>query len=361
MAEPARILTMAQAIREATELCLESDERVYLMGEGVADPKAIFGTTAGMVEKYGTGRVIEMPVAENGLTGIAVGSAMMGQRPLMIHQRVEFALLAMEQIVNSAAKQSYLSMGQHRVPLVIRMLIGRGWGQGPQHSQSLESMFAQVPGLKMVMPTTPHDAKGLLIAAVEDDNPVIVLEHRWLHNVTGEVPEGRYTVPIEGSRLVREGTDVTIAATSFAVLEAMRAADALAEAGCSAEVIDLRTLRPLGLDMVRQSVAKTGHLLMVDTGHRTFGIGAEVAAQITETAFADLKGPPLRLGLPDHPAPSTRALAEAFYPRPETILETAAGMISLSDAARGKAEQALAETLKGRLVDVPDSDLTGPF
>ena len=361
MADRSPILTMAQSIREATDLCMNNDASVYLLGEGVADPKAIFGSTTGLVEKYGTDRVIEMPVAENGLTGIAIGSALMGQRPLMVHMRVEFALLAMEQIVNSAAKQNYLSMGRHRVPLVIRMLIGRGWGQGPQHSQSLEAMFAQVPGLKVVMPTTPHDAKGLMIAAIEDNNPVIVLEHRWLHNISGEVPEGRYTVPLEGSRLVREGTDATVVATSFAVLEAMRAADALAQAGCSAEVIDLRTLRPLGLDMVRESVAKTGHLLIVDTGHRTFGIGAEVAAAITETAFADLKGPPLRLGLPDHPAPSTRALAEAFYPRPETILETAAGMISLSDTARKKAEQTLADNLKDRLVDIPDSDFTGPF
>jgi pyruvate dehydrogenase E1 component beta subunit len=361
MADRSRILTMAQAIHEATDLSLGNDTRVYLLGEGVTDPKAIFGTTAGLVEKYGADRVIEMPVAENGLTGVAIGSALMGQRPLMVHQRVEFALLAMEQIVNSAAKQHYLSMGRHRVALVIRMIIGRGWGQGPQHSQSLEAMFAQIPGLKVVMPTTPHDAKGLLIAAVEDDNPVIILEHRWLHNIRGQVPEGRYTVPLEGSRLVREGTDVTVVATSFAVLEAMRAADALAEAGCSAEVIDLRTLRPLDLGQVRDSVAKTGRLLIVDTGHRTFGIGAEIAATITETGFSDLKGPPLRLGLPDHPAPSTRALAEAFYPRPESILETVAGMIPLDGPVRGKAEKTLAEILKGRLVDVPDADFTGPF
>jgi len=361
MADRSQTLTMAEAIHDATDLCMDHDAGVYLLGEGVADPKAIFGTTAGLVEKFGPDRVIEMPVAENGLTGIAIGSAIMGQRPLMVHMRVEFALLAMEQIVNSAAKQNYLSMGQHRVPLVIRLLIGRGWGQGPQHSQSLESMFAQIPGLKVVMPTTPHDAKGLLIAAIEDDNPVIVLEHRWLHNVRGQVPEGHYTVPLEGSRLVREGTDVTIVATSIAVLEAMRAADALGAAGCSTEVIDLRTLRPLDLDQVRKSVAKTGRLLIVDTGHRTFGIGAEVAATITETCFSDLKGPPLRLGLPDHPAPSTRALAEVFYPRPESIVETIAGMIPLEISIREKTEKILAETLKDRLVDVPDADFIGPF
>jgi pyruvate dehydrogenase E1 component beta subunit len=361
MAEKSRVLTFAEAIREATDLCLDSDPQVYVMGEGVADPKAVFGTTAGLLEKYGPDRIIEMPVAENGLTGIAIGSALMGQRPVTVHMRVEFALLAMEQIVNNAAKLHYISMGRHKVPLVIRLLIGRGWGQGPQHSQSLESMFAQVPGLKVVMPTTAHDAKGVMISAIEDNNPVVVIEHRWLHNVRGEVPEGRYTVPLTGSRLVREGSDVTVVATSYAVVEALRAADALATVGCKVEIVDLRTLRPLGLDTVDESVARTGRLLIIDTGVRTFGVGAEVAAAVTESSFDKLKVPPRRLGLPDHPTPSTRALAETFYPTPSDAVDVIADMVSMDGSDLAKAREALAKAMKGRLVDVPDADFSGPF
>lgn len=361
MPESLRVLTVAEAIREATDLCLQRDAGVYVIGEGVADPKAIFGTTAGLLDKYGPERVVEMPVSENGLTGIAIGSAIVGQRPIMIHQRVEFALLAMEQIVNNAAKLHYVTMGKHRVPLVMRLLVGRGWGQGPQHSQSLEAVFAHIPGLKVVMPTTAHDAKGLLIAAIEDDNPVIVIEHRWLHNTKGHVPAGRYVVPLNGPRLARAGEDVTVVATSFSVLEALRAADALATADCNVEIFDLRTLRPLDLGPILESVKRTGRLLVFDTGARTFGVGAEIVAVVTEHCFAALKTPPRRLGLPDHPTPSSRALAKAFYPRPENVIDEVAALMPLSQARAAKARASLAETLKDRLVDVPDAAFTGPF
>ena len=240
-----RILNAAEALREAMDLALERWPEVYLIGEGVADPKGIFGTTVGLAEKYGPDRVIEMPVAENGLTGVAIGSALLGQRPVLVHQRVDFALLSLEQLFNTAAKSHYVTGGKHKVPLVVRMIVGRGWGQGPQHSQSLEAVFAHVPGLKVVMPATPAEFKGLLLGAIEDDNPVLMLEHRWLHYVTGEVPDGFTASPIEGPRLARAGKDVTVVASSYMVLEALRAADALSQAGCEAEVFDLRVLRPL--------------------------------------------------------------------------------------------------------------------
>src|SRR5579883_291096 len=191
----ARELKYYQAIHEATDLCMEKDPSVYVIGLGATDPKGIFGTTSGLEAKYGSARVMDMPCAENGMTGVAIGSALVGMRPILLHQRIDFAVLAMEQIVNQAAKWHYMFGGRKSVPLVVRLLVGRGWGQGPQHSQSLQAWFAHVPGLRVVLPSTPQDAKGLLISAVEDDNPVIFIEHRWLHNIAGPVPEGLYRVP----------------------------------------------------------------------------------------------------------------------------------------------------------------------
>src|SRR5262245_24957992 len=269
-----RVMTQAEAIREALHIALERWPEAYLMGEGVTDPGAIFGTTQGLIERFGPHRVIEMPVSENGATGIAVGSALLGQRPIMTHQRVDFALLCLEQIFNTAAKSHYVTNGQHRVPLTIRLVIGRGWGQGPQHSQALESLFAYFPGLKVVTPTTPAQGKALLLSAIADDNPVIFLEHRWLHYAVGSVPDGFVTTPLVGPNVVRAGRDVTIVATSYMVLEALRAATALAEVGCEAEVIDLCMLRPLNIAPIAQSLRRTGRLITCDIGWRTLGPGA---------------------------------------------------------------------------------------
>ena len=232
-----RELKYFQAIHEATDLCLWRDPSVYVIGLGATDPKGIFGTTLGLEQKY-PGRVLDMPCAENGMTGIALGSALVGMRPIMLHQRIDFAVLAMEQLVNQAAKWHYMFGGGASVPMVVRLLVGRGWGQGPQHSQSLQAWFAHVPGLKVVLPSTPQDAKGLLIAAVEDNNPVVFIEHRWLHNISGPVPEGVYRVPLGKARLLRRGRDVTLAAVSHMTLEAHRAAETLAKEGIEAEVVD---------------------------------------------------------------------------------------------------------------------------
>ena len=222
-----RQLKFFEAIREATDQAMERDPAVYIVGLGVPDPKGIFGTTLGLQEKYGTTRVQDMPLSENAMTGVALGSALVGMRPIITHQRVDFALVAMEQMVNQAAKWHYMFGGKAKVPMVVRMIIGRGWGQGPQHSQSLQAWFAHIPGLKVVMPTTAHDAKGLLAAAIEDNNPVVFIEHRWLHNISDEVPEEYYTVPLGSARVMREGNDVTIVGTSYMALEAVRAAEHL--------------------------------------------------------------------------------------------------------------------------------------
>jgi pyruvate dehydrogenase E1 component beta subunit len=344
-----------EAIREAIDLCMTKDLRVYIMGLGVPDPKGIFGTTVGLQEKYGGLRVSDMPVSENAMTGVAIGSALVGMRPIMTHQRIDFALLAMEQVVNQAANWHYMFGGQMRIPLVIRMIVGRGWGQGPQHSQTLQAWFAHVPGLKVVMPTTPHDFKGLLISSIEDDNPVIFIEHRWLHNLPGHVPEEIYRVPLGQAKIAREGTDLTIAATSYMTLEACTAADRLAEEGVRAEVIDVRTLKPLDKPLLLASVSKTGRLIAVDTGWKTLGFAGEVLACVAEEGWELLKCAPRRLALPDCPTPTSHALAKFYYPRAVDIAAVARSMLGLPARLDQEAD------LDSTLLDVPDKSFTGPF
>jgi pyruvate dehydrogenase E1 component beta subunit len=353
-----RELKYFQAINEATDLCLGKDPSVYLIGLGVPDPKGIFGTTLGLQQKHGANRVMDMPCSENAMTGIAIGSALTGMRPIMTHQRIDFALLAMEQIVNQAAKWYYMFGGQKCVPLVVRMIIGRGWGQGAQHSQSMETCFAHIPGLKVVMPTTPYDVKGLLISCVEDNNPVIFLEHRWLYNVSGEVPEGVYRVPIGKARVAKSGTDITLATASYMTLESMRAADFLSKSGVSVEVVDMRTLRPLDETTVLESVRKTGRLLAVDSSYIMGGISAEIAARVAEKAFNSLKSPIKRIGLPDCPSPTSPSLTQFFYPRASQIIKAAKDMLGLKKTSADDEFDAQDSTV---LHDVPDKFFTGPF
>ncbi|MGB0670207.1 MAG: alpha-ketoacid dehydrogenase subunit beta [Rhodospirillales bacterium] len=351
----------AEALRDAMDHALASDPRVFLIGEGVADPKGIFGTTLGLIDAYGPERVIEMPVSENGLTGVAIGAAMMGQRPVLVHQRVEFCLLALEQLINNAAKAHYVSDGKHRVPLVVRMIIGRGWGQGPMHSQALENLFAMIPGLKVVMPAFPADAKGLLLGAIADDNPICFLEHRWMHYASADVPIANEPLALDGPKRIREGSDVTIVATSYMALEAVHAVDELKRVGLTADLFDLRILRPLVLDDIIASVRRTGRLICVDTGFKTLGIGAEIVARVTEACFADLRAAPVRLGLPDTPTPSSRSLAEVYYPTAETIAETAGNLCGAAAFAIRPVVKSLADQRASLPFDIPHPAFKGPF
>ena len=344
-----------QAINEAIDQCMVSDSSVYIMGLGVPDPKGIFGTTSGLQQKHGNSRVLDMPLSENGMTGVAIGSALTGMRPIMVHQRIEFFLLAMEQIINQASNWHYMFGGQMSMPLVIRLIVGRGWGQGPQHSQSLQALFAHIPGLKVVMPSTPYDAKGLLISSIEDNNPVIFIEHRWLHNITGDVPVERYRVPIGKAKIVRKGTDVTVATTSHMTLEALHAAKILEADGIKLEVVDIRTLSPLDEATIIKSVRKTGRFIVADTGWKTAGFSAEVIAMVSERAFNDLKTPPLRVALPDCPLPTTPSLANKYYPRAVHIATIISEMLGL-----GK-DYTTAEISESVLLDIPDPSFTGPF
>src|SRR5215510_4386700 len=355
-----RQLKFAEAIHEAIEICLERDRSTYLMGLGVPDPIGVFGTTTGLQQRHGKKRVLDMPVAENAMTGVALGSCLVGMRPVMAHIRLEFAMGALDQICNQAAKWHYMFAGKAKIPLTIRMLVGRGWGQGPQHSQSLHAWFAHVPGLKVVMPSTPHDAKGLLIASIEDDNPVVFFEHRWLHNIHGPVPEGHYTVPIGEPRIVSEGADVTIVAASYATIEAIKAERTLARDGIKAEIIDLRTIVPRNDAAILASVRKTGRLVVVDQGTLTGGFAGEIVARVTEQVFDALKAAPIRVTLPDVPTPTTRALSNYYYPTPGHIVAAARRALGLPrDDTRDDPWDGIEPADK--TLDVPDKSFTGPF
>ena len=240
-------ITMSQAIGEATVEAMEKDNSIFVIGEGVTDPKKIFGTTSGLIEKFGKERIIEAPISENGLMGFCIGSALSGMRPILIHQRVEFALLSMEQIINNAAKMHYVSNGKHNVPVVLRLIVGRGWGQGPAHSQSLEPLFAYIPGLRVIMPAFANDAKGMMLAALSQNIPTIFIEHRWCHYVMGEVSKNTSNITLDGPAVIKTGSDITIVATSYMLYEALLASEIANEFDISIEIIDLRIIKPLKL------------------------------------------------------------------------------------------------------------------
>jgi len=350
-----RELKFFEAIREGIDLYMDQEPSVYIMGLGVPDPKGTFGSTLGLQEKYGKERIMDMPLSENGMTGVAIGSALVGMRPILTHQRIDFAMLAMDQIANQAANWHYMFGGKMSVPLVIRTIIGRGWGQGSQHSQNLQAWFAHVPGLKVVMPTTPYDAKGLLIASIEDNNPVMFIEHRWLYNLTGFVPDGIYRVPIGKAKLIREGHDLTIVSISHMTVEALQASEILEEEGITTDVIDVRTLKPLDEKLILTSVRKTGRVIVADTGWKTGGFSGEIVSRIAEKAFFDLKCPPERIALPDCPTPTSPALDKYYYPRVPDIVAIARRMLGTKDI-----ELDLHFTTEVPL-DLPDKSFTGPF
>lgn len=351
-----RQINLAQAVLEATTQCMQDDRSVYIIGLGVTDPKGVFGTTLGLEKKFGEKRVLDMPVAENGMTGIAIGSALVGMRPILTHQRIDFMLLSLDQIINNAAKWHYMFGGKMNIPIVIRLLVGRGWGQGPQHSQSLQALFAHIPGLKVVMPVTPYDAKGLLISAIEDNNPVIFIEHRWLHNALGNVPKEKYRVPLGKAKVIKEGRDLTIVSSSYTTLEAIRAAELLEEDGINIEVVDLRTIKPLDELTIERSVRKTGRLIIVDGAWRSFGVAAEILAQVAEKAYKSLKCAPVRITFPDVPTPTSWALANHYYPQVKDIINTVRKMLKLNQPSRKRSGEVLDKPL-----DVPDAAFKGPF
>jgi acetoin:2,6-dichlorophenolindophenol oxidoreductase subunit beta len=313
-ASAGRVVSYVSAVREALDYALREDPRVFVMGQGVDDPSAMFGTTRGLAEQFGHSRVFDTPVSEESMTGIAAGAAMNGMRPVYMHNRPDFILLAFNQLVTHASKIHFMDAGQTSVPMVIWAAIGRGWGSGAQHSQAIQGLLLGVPGLKIVMPSTPYDAKGLLLAAIADNNPVLVFEHRWLMKKDGIVPAEPYIVPIGKAVCRRKGRDLTVVGASHAIELAERAADEVARMGIDVEVIDLRTIKPLDQDTVIESVRRTGRLLVVDTGWATGGVCAEVGFLVAERAFDSLRAPIRRIGLPDVPTPAGKTLETYYYP-----------------------------------------------
>lgn len=323
-----RTLSYAQAINEAFHQVMERDERVFVLGQGVNNPWYVGTTAEGLDRRFGSRRVIDPPISENGMNGVVIGAALTGMRPIVIHPRLDFLLMGLEQLVNQASNWAYVFGGQRGVPLVIRGIINRGGQQGAQHSQALQAIFMHVPGLKVVMPATPRDAKGLLVAAVEDGNPVVYIDDRWLYSEEGEVPRDLYAIPIGKAAVLQEGSDVTITATSYMVKLAMQAVGTLVQDGIRAEVIDVRTLKPLDTDLICASVRKTGHLVVADAAWKTAGAAAEIVARITEEAFDCLQAPIVRVTLPDVPAPSSPTLEQAYYPRADDIVAAVRRVLS---------------------------------
>jgi pyruvate dehydrogenase E1 component beta subunit len=319
------------------------------MAEGAHDPVPVFGTLPTPADGIAAERIIEMPTSENAIVGAAIGAALAGKRPVVTFHRVEFALLAAEQIVNNAAKMEFISNGRHKVPLLLRLVVGRGWGQGPVHAQSLESLFAAIPGLTVAMPATAHDAYTMTRQALRGDGPVVLIEHRWCYGLTGEIDYEDRSDAFAGPTRISEGDALTIVATGYMTVEARRAADALRKLGHPVDVFDLRTLRPLCVDPILRSTYRTTRLLTVDTGQVQYGIGAELVSRCAEAETAVTAR---RIGLPDRPVSSSRHLLSGHYPDALDIFKTAVEMLGVPG---------LGFAPPGSPIDQPDPTFTGPF
>jgi pyruvate/2-oxoglutarate/acetoin dehydrogenase E1 component len=330
MSSPAtnqRLLTYVDSLREAIAQEMRRDPRVFLFGLDVDDHKAIQGSTRGLVQEFGAERVFGTPLSEDAMSGVAIGAAMAGMRPIHVHIRMDFLMLCMNQLINIGAKSSYMYDGQVKVPMVVRSMIGKSWGQGAQHSQGLHAMFMHVPGLKVVAPSNAYDAKGCLIAAIRDDNPVIFVEHRLLYFTDAFVPEEPFEVPFGKARICTQGNDITLVGISNMLMECLRAHEMLAEIGIEAEVIDPISLVPMDIDTIVQSVRRTGRLLVVDNAWTNCGASAEIVAGVAERVQ---NGKPIqvrRMGYAATTCPTTPVLEQAFYPDPGKIAQQAYAMV----------------------------------
>jgi pyruvate dehydrogenase E1 component beta subunit len=318
-----RQINYAQAISEALVQGMEANPNVFLFGLGVDDCKGIFSTTTEATKRFGATRVFDVPACENALTGIAIGSALNGKHPILVHARHDFMFLALDQMVNNAAKWKYTYAGKSTVGMTIRAIIGKGWGQGPTHSQNLQSIFAHFPGLIVAMPSNAYDIKGITLEAMNHKSPVVIIEHRSLYHLKMAVPQEPYRLAFGNARISRTGTDVTVVATASMVPEALRAAHILSEYGIELEVIDPVTIQPLDEQSIFTSVQKTGRLICADGDWLNCSFASEVAARVADKAFHDLKAPIKRIGWPECPAPVSKTLEDAFHPTHKNIIRAA--------------------------------------
>ena len=321
-------MTYEEALNEAIYQEMERDDSVFIYGIGVPDHKKIFGTTERLLERFGKNRCMDTPLAEDGLTGFALGSAVNGLRPILTHIRVDFALLSVNQLFNNIASYRYMSGGQLKTPIVIRVIVGRGWGQGAQHSKSLQSMFAHVPGLKVIMPTTPNEAKGMMAAAIRDNNPVVVLEHRWLYWQEGEVEQDPFVLSLDKYNKLREGKDLTVVATSWMNVEAIKAAEVLAKHGIEVEVINACSISSVDMDTVGDSIDKTGRCIIADNDWVYCGFSAELAVQIYDHILHEKI---IRIGFAHTPCPTVRHLENEFYPNAINIIRAVEELFGMEE------------------------------
>jgi pyruvate/2-oxoglutarate/acetoin dehydrogenase E1 component len=319
MSSDKKQLTYSLAINEALHQIMAQDKRVFVMGQGVKSPWYVGNTTRDLLRCFGSSRVIDTPVSENAMTGAAVGAALTGMRPVVVYPRMDFMLYAMDPIINEAANWHYMSGGKRSVPVVFWGIINRGGEQAAQHSQAIHAIFAHIPGLKVVMPSTPCDAKGLMMSAIKEENPVVYIDDRSLYGLEEEVPKEIYEVAIGKGIVRREGKDLTLVSSSYMVVESLKASTILQERGINVEVIDLRTIKPIDEDLILNSVKKTGRLIIVDGGWKFCGYSAEISALVSEHVFQYLKAPIKRLALPDAPAPASCSLEKAYYHTHEDI------------------------------------------
>lgn len=320
-------LSYGVAINQALCQMMEINDSVFVLGQGVKSPWYVGSTCTGLLEKFGPDRIIDTPVSENAITGAAVGASIAGMRAVVIHPRMDFMFYAFDPIINQAANWHYMNGGRVSVPVVIWGIINRGGEQAAQHSQALHALFAHIPGLKVVMPSTPYDAKGLMISAIRDNNPVVFVDDRWLYDIEGDVPEEIYEVPIGKGTIRREGKDLTLVSVSYMAHESMIAVQELTKDGIDVELIDLRTVKPIDQDLIFRSVMKTGKLIIVDGGWKSFGLAAELSALVSENIFKYLRAPIKRVTLPDCPAPASSELEKAFYISSEDIINVARSII----------------------------------
>lgn len=316
-----RTLSYTQALNEAFHQIMKRDDCVFHIGVGVNTPWYVGNTLKGLLDIFGEERMIDTPVSENGIAGIALGAALTGMRPILTFPRMDFMYYAMDQICNHAAMLNYTLGGNAPVPLTIRAIINRGGEQAAQHSQALQAIFMHIPGLKIIMPSNAYDAKGMLIQAVADPNPVLFIEDRWLYEQECAVPEEYYTVPLDKAKVICPGTDVTVVSYSYLITECKKALPALEKDGIRPEIIDLCAIKPIDIAPIINSLEKTGHLLIVDGGWRTGGVAAEISALVAEEGFGLLKAPIKRVTLPDLPAPASKVLERIYYPTCAEIIK----------------------------------------
>jgi len=346
--------TYTMAVNMALHLAMEKDNKLVAFGLGINDPKRIFGTTSGLVEKFGHDRVFDTPTSENTMTGVQVGLALAGIPSVVTHQRLDFFLLAMDQLVNSAAKWHFMFGSQQPIPITIRLIVGKGWGQGPTHSQALHAWFSHIPGLKVIAPSNPKDAKEMTLAAIADPNPVLILEHRWLHNSLGEFDDSYSPGELGKAVSLSQGKDVTVVSSSFLTAKLLGLNSAIKDFGLNMNLIDLRSYAPIDWETIFTSVRRTGRLAVFDYGHNTGSIAGEIIAKVTENCFSSLKDAPIRFAVKDLPEGTSFGYTRDLYFKDEE-------MVHAIFKAAGKKLDRDFELTPVTPHDVPSEDFKGPF